>query len=248
MRVAAVAEQFLPHMNGVTHPVLRVVEQLAARGHDVVVVAPSCEPAPRGRLMEDVVEDLDGVPVHRLPVVPLTGYPDVRVAGGTVARVRRRLERFGPDVVHVGSPFVLGRRVILAAHQLGVDCVAVHQTDVPGYAAKYGAPLLEPLLWGHVRGMRDLGTLTPAPSSSALRQLTEHGIRDVQLWRRGVDTARFSPRHRDERWRQEVAGGRRIAGYVDRIAQEKQVEDLAAVADLPGTRLVVAGSGPEGKP
>ncbi|MFW6188280.1 MAG: glycosyltransferase, partial [Actinomycetota bacterium] len=78
-----------------------------------------------------------------------------------------------------------------------------------------------------------------------VRQLTGHGVRDVHLWRRGVDTARFAPRHRDEQWRQEVGGGRRIVGYVGRIAPEKQVEDLAAVADLPGTRLVVVGSGPE---
>ncbi|MCM3484945.1 glycosyltransferase family 4 protein [Kocuria rosea] len=245
MRVAVVAEQFLPHLNGVTHSVLRVVEQLVAGGHDVVVVAPSYDPAPLGRPAEQVVEDLDGVPVHRLPAVPLTGYPAVRVAGGTVARVRRQLERFQPDVVHVASPFVLGRRAILAAQQLGVPCVAVYQTDVPGYAAKYGAPFLEQLLWGHVRSMHNLATLTLAPSTAAVRQLTEHGVQDVHLWRRGVDTTRFSPRHRDERWREEVGGGRRIVGYVGRIAPEKQVEDLSAVADLPGTRLVVVGSGPE---
>ncbi len=245
VRVALVAEQFLPHMNGVTHSVLRVLEHLRAGGHDVVVVAPSYAPAPLGGLVEDVVEDLDGVPVHRLPAVPLTGYPDVRVAGGTVARVRRLLERFRPDVVHVASPFVLGRRAILAAHQLAVPCVAVYQTDVPGYTAKYGAPFLEQLLWARVRAMHNLATLTLAPSSAAVGQLVEHGVRDVRIWRRGVDTVRFCPQHRDEQWREEVAAGRRIVGYVGRIAPEKQVEDLAAVADLPGTRLVVVGSGPE---
>ena len=244
MRVAVVAEQFLPHMNGVTHSVLRVVEHLRTRGHDVVVVAPSYAPAARGG-GEDVVEDLDGVPVHRLPAVPLTGYPDVRVAGGTVARVRRLLERFRPDVVHAASPFVLGRRAVVAAHQLGVPCVAVYQTDVPGYAAKYGAPFLEPFLWARVRAMHNLATLTLAPSSASVRQLTDHGVRDVHVWRRGVDTARFSPAHRDEQWRRAVAPGRRIIGYVGRIAPEKQVEDLAVLAGLPGTRLVVVGSGPE---
>lgn len=245
MRVAVVAEQFLPHVNGVTNSVLRVVEQLDARGHDVMVVAPSYGSAPLGRIAEDAAEDVGGVPVHRLPALPLTGYPDVRVAGGSVARMRRRLEGFRPDVVHVASPFVLGRRAILAAQQLALPCVAVYQTDVPGYAAKYGAPFLEQLLWGHVRSMHNAATLTLAPSSSAVRQLDAHGVRDVHLWRRGVDTDRFCPRHRDEQWRQAVAGGRRIVGYVGRIAQEKQVEDLAAVASLPGTRLVVVGSGPE---
>ncbi|ALU39519.1 alpha-mannosyltransferase [Kocuria flava] len=239
MRVALVAEQFLPHMNGVTHSVLRVLEHLRARGHDAEVIAPSYGPA------GSAPADLDGVPVHRLPALPLTGYPDVRVAGGTVARVRRLLERIGPDVVHAASPFVLGRRAVVAADQLGLPCVAVYQTDVPGYAAKYGAPFLEQLLWSRVRSMHELATLTLAPSTASVRQLAEHGVPDVRLWRRGVDAVRFAPAHRDERWRREVGGGRRLVGYVGRIAPEKQVEDLAAVADLPGTRLVVVGSGPE---
>lgn len=241
MRIAVVAEQFLPHMNGVTHSVLRVVEHLRAHGHRVMVVAPSYEKG----LFPGAEPGLPGVHVERIPSLPLAGYPEVRVAGCTVHRMQRVLSRFAPDVVHVASPFVLGWRAIQAAAALGLPSVAVYQTDVPGYAARYGAGVLETALWAHVRTMHNAATLTLAPSTASLRQLRGHDVQRVHLWRRGVDTVRFRPELRDHAWRERVGQGRRLVGYVGRFAPEKQVADLAVLDSLPGTRLVVVGSGPE---
>lgn len=261
MRIAIVAESFLPHMNGVTNSLLHVLDHLARRGDDVLVVAPSGSAvAPYvpdqlagflpAVLSSVVFEDegpaqVHGFPVHRLPSFALAGYPDVRVAAGTVGRVRRLLGDFAPDVVHVASPFVLGWRGVLAADQLGVPTVAVYQTEMPAYATRYGVPWLEPRLWQRVQDIHRAATLTLVPSTFAHDQLVKHGIPRLRRWGRGVDTTGFNPNRRDDALRAELApNGERLVGYVGRLAAEKQVEDLSVLTDVPGVRLVVVGSGP----
>jgi phosphatidylinositol alpha 1,6-mannosyltransferase len=60
-----------------------------------------------------------------------------------------------------------------------------------------------------------------------------------------VDTARFNPVRRESPWRRRLAGsGELLVGYVGRLAPEKQVERLSALAGTPGTKLVVVGDGP----
>ncbi len=236
-----VAEQFLPHINGVTHSVVRVLEYLRAQGHEAMVIAPTYEKL--GALGS--VDSMDGIRVQRIASIPLAGYPDVRVASCTVARMQRILTRFQPDVVHVASPFVLGWQAIQAAKNLGLPCVSIYQTDVPGYAARYGAPVLENVLWSHVRNMHNSSTVTLAPSTASISSLHEHGVQRVRMWRRGVDTRRFNPARRDHEWRERVGGGRKLVGYVGRLAPEKQVQDLVVLDSLPDTRLVIVGSGPE---
>ena len=243
-----VAESFLPHMNGVTHSILQVLRHLRERGDEAIVIAPAAswsagwtQRAGEGQAPREV----EGFPVHALPSVPLSGYSSVRVAAGTVGRLRGILTAFGPDVVHIASPFVLGWRAVQAAEELGIPSVAVYQTEVPGYAARYGAPWLEDVLWSHVARLHNTATLTLAPSSFTVRQLHAAGVRRVHLWGRGVDTRRFHPAKRDDALRAELAPhGERLIGFVGRLAHEKQVEDLRVLSDLPGTRLVVIGSGP----
>jgi phosphatidylinositol alpha 1,6-mannosyltransferase len=239
VRIAIVAESFLPLMNGVTHSILRVLEHLQERGDEVMVIAPSTSDT----AVSDVV---NGAFVHRLPSVPLAGYTNVRVALGGVSRVKRILADYAPDVVHLASPFVLGWRAVQAAHQLGIPTVAIYQTEVPSYAARYGVPILENWAWNRVDNIHLRADRTLVPSTFALNQLRGRGILRVGMWRRGVDTARFSPTKRSTAWRASVAPrGERIIGYVGRLAVEKQVEDLAVLADLPGTRLVIVGDGPQ---
>lgn len=236
MRVALVAESFLPHMNGVTHSLLQVIDHLSARGDEAVVLAPSAAELPAQHRH---------VPIEPITSLALPLYRSVRVAVSGERALQRRLAAFAPDIVHLASPFALGWSAVRAAESLGLPTVAVYQTDVPAFAARYGFPAAESMLWGHLRRIHQRATLTLAPSTSAMMQLADHGVDRVRLWRRGVDSVRFSPLRRSEAWRRSVApGGERIIGFVGRLATEKQIEDLRVLAGLANTRLVIIGDGP----
>ncbi|MGI9823385.1 glycosyltransferase [Agromyces sp. Marseille-Q5079] len=248
MKVALLAESFLPHMNGVTHSLLQVLRHLDRRGHDALVIAPG-----PGAADGAFDEALHGARTVFVPSVPLPSYPDVRVALAGAHRLAGVLRAHGSEVVHLASPFVLGWRGIAAAETIGVPSVAVYQTDVPGYAERYGVPGAAPALARHLARLHSRATLTLAPSTSAVERLTALGVEPdrVALWRRGVDTDRFAPGRRSGRWRRDVAGAAPdevVVGYVGRLAPEKQVEDLRALVGLPRTRLVVVGDGPSRAP
>ncbi|SDQ21490.1 phosphatidylinositol alpha 1,6-mannosyltransferase [Microbacterium sp. cf332] len=232
-----VTESFLPHMNGVTGSVLRVLEHLERRGHDAFVVAPGVG---RGRAL--------AVPGRSVPSLPMPRYPAVRVAAPPVASVARTLRAFRPDIVHLASPFVLGWQALLAAESMGLPSVAVYQTDVVAYTERYGLPRASAIAAAHVRRLHRRATLTLAPAEAARRQLEGLGVDRVAIWGRGVDGIRFSPHRRDDAWRARVvpatATGDVVVGYVGRLAPEKQLEDLAALRSLPGVRLVIVGDGP----
>ncbi|GAA4282882.1 glycosyltransferase family 1 protein [Brevibacterium daeguense] len=238
MRVAIVAESFLPQMNGVTHSLLRVLDHLAERGDEVLVISPGSR--------HDAPREVAGARVVRVPSFAMPKYRKVRVAPGGVSRIRNLLADFDPDVVHLASPFVLGWRAVLACQDLGIPSVAVYQTEVPAYAARYGMRGIEAMLWTHVRNIHQHASLTLAPSSYTIDQLAAQGVQDVRLWARGVDSTRFDPTRRSDEWRARVAPhGEKIIGFVGRLAVEKQVEDLAVLHDMPGSRLVIVGEGPQ---
>ncbi|KSU65185.1 glycosyltransferase family 4 protein [Arthrobacter sp. NIO-1057] len=244
MKVAIVAESFLPHFNGVTNSILKTLDHIALTGHDAVVITPAGSLA--GELTgHGVPRQYKGFAIRTVPSMPLASYPEVRVATTSVSRIRKILARERVDVVHLASPFILGWQGLRAAQELNLPTVALYQTEVPSYAERYKMPWLTQRLWDHVRAIHTAADLSLVPSTFSYRQLQELGIDRLKISGRGVDTEQFTPRRRNEQFRQAVApNGEIIIGYVGRLAAEKQVADLKALADLKNTRLVIVGSGP----
>jgi phosphatidylinositol alpha 1,6-mannosyltransferase len=238
VRVAIVAESFLPNVNGVTNSVLRVIEHLRHHGHEVLVIAPD---APRGQPPADRVHD--GVRVHR---VPSRMFPKVTSLPLGVPRPRmvKVLRGFDPDVVHLASPALLGYGGLHAARHLGVPTVAVFQTDVAGFAQSYGMGIAARAAWAWTRHLHSRADMTLAPSVSAMENLAAHGIPRVHKWARGVDIAGYAPSARDERLRRRWSPhGKSIVGFVGRLAPEKHVERLAVLGRRDDLQLVIVGDG-----
>ncbi|GAA1768038.1 glycosyltransferase family 1 protein [Streptomonospora arabica] len=234
LNVAIVSESFLPQVNGVTNSVCRVADHLRARGHRALILAPGPGPSTYA-----------GFPVVRMPSVPLPGYRSFALGLPSRRLLSAALRAFGPDVVHLASPVLLGGAAVEAARPMALPTVAVYQTDLPGFAARHGVPGAE-AIWPMLRQIHAAVDRTLVPSSAARQALAEHGFPRLSLWRRGVDTSRFHPRHRDDALRRRLApGGEVLVGYVGRLSKDKRVDLLAQVARLRGARLVVVGDGPD---
>ncbi|MGZ5400550.1 MAG: glycosyltransferase family 4 protein [Nocardioides sp.] len=233
MRIVIVTESFLPQVNGVTNTVRHTVDRLLELGHEALVIAPGPGPA-----------SYRSAAVVRVRSVGLPGYRSFSV-GLPDPTVERSLERFGPDLVHLASPFALGAIGLRAAGRLRIPTLAVYQTDIAGFARQYGIRADAAIArWvGRVHGRVDR---TLVPSTAAYAQLDALGVPNLYVWRRGVSLDLFSPERRSELLHDTWAGapGSLVVGYVGRLAPEKQVRRLVEVASVPGTSLVVVGDGP----
>ena len=236
VRVAIVAESFLPSVNGVSGSVVRVLEHLRNTGHQAMVVAPGL-----GAALQH-----EGTRVLRVPAVDVPRISSLPV-GIPSPGMTAALADFAPDVMHLASPFVLGAGGLSAARRLGVPAVAVFQTDVAGFADSYGLGRSARAAWRWTRRLHNQADRTLAPSTWAVGALRCHGVQRVHQWGRGVDTTRFAPSRRSVALRTAwgVPPEELVVGYLGRLAPEKHVERLVALADVPGVRLVVVGDGPE---
>lgn len=235
VRIAVITESFEPTVNGVTGSVRHILPELAALGHEVVVLAPGRGPTVSA-----------GFPVVRLPALPAPAfYRSFPVGLPVTRRVEAVLREFGPDIVHLAAPTVLGAAGALAARRVGVPAVAVFQTDLAGFARHYGLGWAAPALWAWLRRVHALTDRTLVPSSATRVALQARGFERLATWPRGVDLDQFAPSRRDEGLRRALGAlDRTLVGYVGRVAAEKRIDLLPSVAALPGVRLVVVGTGP----
>lgn len=179
MRVAIAAESFLPRVNGVTTSVLHVSRQLQRQGHQVLILAPGAGPT-RHHAARVVRTRAVRLPTYAgLPV----GLPD--------PVLRRSLEEFRPDRVHLASPVALGAAAVRAARQLHVPTVGVFQTDVSGFLHHYGAAATGRVVDRWLRSLHQALDLTLTPSHAGRVYLEDLGVTGVRMWRPGDVSDRY---------------------------------------------------------
>lgn len=234
MRIAVVTEAFLPQVNGVTNSVLRLLEFCKREGHDVLIIAPESDGAPNQYL---------GYKIKHVPSISMKKLVPMAVPKKYLEPL---LEGFQPDVIHLASPIFLGHYVARIAKRTGIPTVSVYQTDIAGFARHYGLTIAHNTLKKWISRIHQSSDITLAPSKWACRDLEQSGVKNVRLWKRGVDVVNFTPSRRDELLRANITGGkdRMIVGYVGRLANEKRIDDLAVLDAAPHIQLVIVGDGP----
>lgn len=252
MRVAIIAEVYLPKIDGVVVRTLNLIRELQAAGDEVLVICP----------------EVDGPRNSPVPVVDFSGfcfpmYPEYRI-GQPDDRLEAAIREFQPDVVHFLNPFAFGFQCYdrLAAAGFEVATLFSFHTLYAEFAKRYG--VLRPLskwLWWQARHYHNKADVNLTVSDAQVQDLQARGFERVRLWQPAVDTVLFQPETKhlpngfspeldcaDREQEAEQEGREFRLLTVSRLAPEKNVEFLKEVLiRTPHARLTIVGDGPHRK-
>ncbi|HEY7328189.1 MAG TPA: glycosyltransferase family 1 protein [Gemmataceae bacterium] len=240
MRIAIIAEVFLPKVDGVVNRTVNLVRQLVRRNEDVLVVCPQAEGS-----------RACPVPVVEIPSFPFLIYPEYRIALPD-KRLIKELDAFAPDVLHYVNPFAFGFRCYDLLHRSAkrIPSVFSFHTLYGEFVKQYSLlKPLSPLLWWMMREYHNRADLNLTVSRIMQTELQERGFERVKYWPPAVDSRLFDPSRKNSEMRSRLSGGqpeKQLLLTVSRLAPEKNVAFLADVMDhLPNACLAVVGDGPQ---
>lgn len=211
--ILLVTDAWHPQVNGVVRSLERLREGLMARGIRVEVLSPDS-----------------------FWTVPMPGYSEIRLSLVNPRDVRKTIETFNPDSIHIATEGPLGGYVRKYCIQRGYKFSTSYHTQFPEYLR---ARLPVPIDWSYqyLRRFHAAAEVCLVPTKTVQERLESHGFTNTAIWSRGVDTTLFSPEKRGD-----LGLSAPIFLYVGRVSVEKSVEDFLKL-DLPGSKVIV-GDGP----
>jgi glycosyltransferase involved in cell wall biosynthesis len=136
--------------------------------------------------------------------------------------------------IHTATPGPLGLAALAISKILGIPLSGTYHTALPQYALSLtGDGGIEELVWRYTIWFYDQLRFVLVPSNSTGQELIDKGIdpSKIRAFPRGVDTDRFHPAKRDDRYLKNELGinaGIKLL-YVGRISKEKNLHLLVEV-------------------
>lgn len=215
--IVLVTDAWHPQINGVVQTWTYVQRELAALGHELLVIS------------------ADGS-----RSVPVPGEPGLRLSTEPMRHVKRKLAGRTPTALHIATEGPLGWAARKLARRKGWHFTTSYHTRFPEYLkARFGFP--QRLTYRFMRRFHGPSQRILVPTDAMRGELVGHGFERLHVWSRGVDTQRFAPGQRDA-----LPFERPIWLNIGRVAKEKNLDAFLAL-DLPGTKVVVGGGPDEAR-
>ena len=242
LRIALFSGNYNYVRDGANQALNRLVGFLLRQGAEVRIYSPTTEtPAfpPTGEVVS--------VPAFSIPT-----REEYRIPRALTRQVRRDLEAFAPNVIHLASPDIVAHRAISWARARGIPAVASVHTRFETYMQYYNLHWLEPVIRAILRRFyrRCDAIVVPAESTASILRAQRMNS-DISIWTRGVDRDQFNPERRDMGWRKAhgIPANFMLIAFLGRIVMEKGLDEFADAIDALAARKVahkvlVIGEGP----
>lgn len=251
MKLALITDTYPPQINGVSRTLEQLTNYLVSTGHEVLVVHPQYRSAEQPALNQSALQP----EVIEIKAWPLPFYEEVMVALPPYRRMRKALEQFQPDIVHIATETILGNAALKYSRKRGWPVVSSFHTNFDAYTSHYRLNFLKPLVIRYLRWFHNRTEATFVPTNTIIRKLSEQGFERLRIWPRGVNASLFSqgrPGALDLRHRLGIPADAFVAGHCGRLASEKNFHFLSQVfceflAGSPESHVLVVGDGPARK-
>lgn len=247
MKVAIFTDTYVPDVNGVALTLEGWVKYLTKNGHQVKVFAPKAAQAE-----ELTNEEM----IQRYRAFPFFLYPELQAALPAPHLVDQELLNFGPDIVHLATPFNLGFAGRYFSLKYDFPLVASYHTNFDQYLKSYQLEWAGPILEKYSLWFHEVCQRIYVPSTATKDLLEGKGYKNISFWKRGIRTDLFKPvgdhslSQADLKEKYGMNPDRFTILYVGRIATEKNLDVFLNVAhsltrNYPGQlEFAMAGDGP----
>ncbi len=244
MRIGFFTDSYRPYTSGVVRSIDLFTREFKRRGHAVYIFGPSY-PLARYEKEENI---------FRFASIPAPTMPDFAIPIPLSAQLGATIRRLDLEIIHVHSPFLLGRLGAAAAQQHGLPLVFTFHTLYEHYAhylpvAQQAVRLLAQAV---ARDFCNRCQLVVAPSGPVERYLDEIGVNvPVAVIPTGNDLEEL--KEADPGWLRDnyrIGPQARVLLFVGRLGREKNLPFLLqafylARQAVPELALVIAGGGPQ---
>ncbi|MTH97792.1 glycosyltransferase family 1 protein [Roseibium sp. RKSG952] len=214
----------------------------------ILIVTDAWHPQINGvvRSLERTAEELEriGVRIEFLTpqafrTLPCPTYPEIRLSLTRKKAVRRLIEGYNCDHLHIATEGPLGMMAASVCRKTARPFTTSYHTRFPEYLS---ARIPVPLSWsyGWLRRFHNSGSGCMVATRSLEDDLRGRGFANLVRWSRGVDEEMFQP-FETSVLPEDLP--RPFFMNVGRVAVEKNIEAFLKL-DLPGTKVVVGG-GPQ---
>ncbi len=263
MKIAMFTDAYFPRINGVSVSVRSYATEVSKLGHEVWVVCPEyTEEQQKSALFDEKSNDGESpFKVMRIPSTRIIFSREDRMGRIDMwHRIKREMDLFRPDVIHVNSEWTVGYFGEMYAHHRKIACVFTFHTMWEDYLENY-----VPILPAHslrkigrsvVRFFLKRADVIVAPTKRIENVARNYGVQNtVHVIPTGIpDGAPFSFQRSiqvSSRLFKKYPHlkGKRILLFVGRIVKEKNLPFLFDVLEivikkLPKTALLFVGGGP----
>ena len=240
MRIAIFTDTFYPDINGVARTLKRLTSYFEEKNIAFKIFAPDSQS-----------HEYSSTNIHFFKSRSFFLYPECRLAFPNLLDIKSALQNFSPDLIHVATPFNIGLCGVYYAKKLNIPLVGSYHTNFDDYLHYYDLQFLSKIHWKYMHWFHRTCRKLFVPSTETFLLLQHNGFSNLEVWPRGVDCQLYHP-HYDKNAVQKLHGtqGKYLLTYVGRLAPEKDIKTLLAVAkSIPAEvneqlHWLIVGDGP----